>query len=70
MKTQKRCVVCRKVPKGANYLLTIVADYYTEPFLFRNVCRKCAVKIQEELIEDNIKRKKNDKTRAYVGITD
>ena len=56
-KVQERCVVCRKVPKEANYLLRVVADYYSKDILFRNVCRKCAVKISEELTKDTIKRK-------------
>ena len=58
MKTQKRCIVCRKVPVKPNYLLPI---YFYKPFydndFVRNVCRKCAVKIQEKLVEDTIKRK-------------
>ena len=54
MKTQKRCVVCRKVPKGANYLLELYLPYEG---ICRNVCRKCAAKIQEELVKDNIKKK-------------
>lgn len=65
-KTQKRCVVCRKAPVKPNYLLPIhfYAPFYKDDFV-RNVCRKCAVKIQEELIKDSIKRKQKVKTEKW-----
>jgi hypothetical protein len=60
MNIKKRCVVCRKVPIRPNFLLRVVADYYSKDILIRNVCRKCAVKIHEEFIKDNIEKKKNE----------
>ena len=58
MKIQKRCVVCRKAPVKPNYLLPL---YFYKIFhgsdYVRNVCRKCAIKLMEELIKDNIKKK-------------
>ena len=61
MKTQKRCIVCRKVPVKPNYLLPIhfYAESYKDDYV-RNVCRKCAVKIQEELIKDSIGKKQKE----------